>query len=383
MRVPGTVRFRAMEIPSPPDVVYAWRPEPRAALRRKVRWAALVLALVVMGAVGVAVLSPARWTVVVALLLGGIGVLWWLEHRRLFSTRVTVDADGTLEVRDARSTHRIVLATVDSVAVRLRTATGQAALSPNTRWTIEVLGPDASLRHELALVGGLFHLDEEDLHSLEAGLCDAARRSGASLDGAPASDRGAPSRGEAPGEAGHEAVAERAPAGVGAGASSGDPFTWSPPVSPAADRRRRRLRIGYIAFALVVAVLGARSAWEEGPTAILLSALTVPGLILLLCGGIDYAAGRARRFRLTVESGILQVHGGGAAAAIPLTGATVAVERRANLVSTGSRTIRTTHWQLEIEASDGQRLVRALPAVGTSTTAEDYMALERELRRRT
>ena len=63
-------------------------------------------------------------------------------------------------------------------------------------------------------------------------------------------------------------------------------------MSPKAERRRRWFRIGYVGAALLIAGIGIASAWGDW-VGVVLSVITVPGLLLLCCGGIDYALGRA------------------------------------------------------------------------------------------
>lgn len=166
--------------------------------------------------------------------------------------------------------------------------------------------------------------------------------------------------------------------------ASDDRFEWRPPVSPRAERRRVWLRIGYVGFALVIAVIGVVSAWGD-PVGVVLSAVTVPGLILLAGGAFDYVLGRNRRFRIVVDDGVLTVDRAGRERSIPLTGATVGVDTQSHLQTTpgSSAMTRTVFWMLTVRAPDGSELLQKFPGWGTTTRRDDYVALERELRQRT
>lgn len=358
-----------------PDALWRWQPPLTDDLRRKLRTSTSLLVLVIAGAVVAAALSPTRWIIVLALLLAGIGVLWWVQHRRFRSTRLSIAPDGRLSIADNSQSATIELARVDTIAVRQRAAGGRSMLQPNARWSIELAGPDDSLSHEIALAGGLFNLDEKEILELERALRAQAAQHGARLSSNEAATDASPQLGVA--------APEQAAAAPIDAAASDTPFEWRPPVSPGADRRRRWIRIGYLGCALVIAIFGGISARDDGIGAILLTALTVPGMIVLIGGAFDYMSGRARRFRLTVSGGVLCIDGHGAPAQIDLRGATVAVERRSALVQTGNGgSVRSASWWLEVRAADGEKLARMFPSWGTSTSQDDYVALERELRRR-
>ena len=358
--------------------VWSWRPEMSDDLRRKVHRAVFALAAVVAVSVAVAVLSPARFTIVVSVLIAGLGVFWWLEQRRFRATVVELGSDGTLRVADGRVSSTIDLATVDAIELRLRTSSGQSILSSTPRWTIEIAGPNSVLSHGLAQAVGLFNVDETAIRQLEAELRALAQRLGARL---PADDIAGVPMSTHDGVGPEVAHADASSPGASP-VPLDDRYEWRPPVSPKADRRRRWFRIGYIGAALLVAVLGASAAWGDW-VGVVLSALTVPGLILLLCGGVDYAIGRARRFRIVVEDGVLRIEPGSSDRRIVVRGAKVAVEKRSQLVANGSSTQRTVRWHLEVVGADGVKLDRMFPSLGTTTSHDDYVALERELRRRT
>lgn len=333
-------------------------------LRRNVLITTMVLAAVTVGSIAVAALSPARFTIVVAFMIASIAVFWWKEHGRFRSTRVEVGADGVLRVDDGRRSSSIDLSTVDTIAVRKRTESGQSVLFTTPRWSIDVAGPDDVVSHPLAQAVGLFNADEDDLRELESGIRAHADRFGARL-------AGSPERGRPPGEP-----------GVAPTASITGRFEWRPPVSPNADRRRLWYRIAYVGAAVAIAVLGITSAWGDW-VGVVLSAITVPGIVLAFCGGIDSAIGRSRRFRIVVDDGVLTVEPGVGTSRIDLRGAAVRVDKTSHITTTADSQTRTVRWYLQVTGTDGSKLHRTFPSLGTTTTQDDYVALERELRRRT
>lgn len=358
-------------VPSTTPPVWSWSPTPSDALRRKVRLTAVGALAAIAAAVAVAVLSSARFTIVIALMVLSIGVFWWLEHQRFRATVVSLDHRGTLRVADGRSDQSIELGSVDTIRLRQRTESGQSVLFTTPRWTIELAGPDGVLSHRFAQAAGFINADEADVEQLEAELRAHARRLGAPLDRPH----------DTPG--GSAAPSLLAPPG-GTTAESAAPvdghFEWRPPTSPNAARRRRIFRIGYVGAALLIAVLGAAAAWGDW-VGVVLSAVTVPGLVIVFCGGIDWALGRARRFRIVVEDGVLRIEPGDRR--IALRGATVSIDTQSQMTSTNSGMQRSVHWVLRVQAADGTSLQRMFPGWGTTTREADYVALERELRRRT
>lgn len=358
--------------------VWAWTPTITPKLQRNIRIVVLGLIAVIAVSAGLAIATPGRFVIVVTVGLAGLGIVWVLEHRQFSSTKVAVDSSGVLTITDGRSTESIDLARVDSVTVRLRTQAG----GPIPRWTIELLGPDVTLVRSIAHAAGLFNPDTADIEFLERGLVEQVERaSGRRISTTQQSGASTPASTDLAPPSMTSAGALNGPAAGSLAAPIGE-FEWRPRVSPTADRRRRWYRIAYVGAALLVAVLAASSVWGDW-VAVMLSALTVPGLILLFCGGLDYAIGRARRFRLFTENGVLHVDRGRTPRRIELRGATVVVDRQSHVTGSSTATTRTTQWMLTINAADGTALLQALPGFGTTTSEADYVELERELRRRT
>lgn len=345
--------------------VWRWTPPVSDDLTRKVRMTAAVSAFVVIGVVAYAAVNPGRATIVVAALTVSIAFFWWQEHRRFRRTTVELSADGVLGVGDGRQSGRIDLATADTIHVRRRTQSGQAWTSMTPRWVIEVASADGVLTHRIAHAAGLFNLDEHELRGLEIEL-----RTAAGVTAAP------PAQSTAPLPA---APAPEIEAGSGADHTR---FEWQPPRSPNADRRRLLFRIGYLGIALAIAVVGAVSEWGD-PLGVVLTASTVPGIIVVIGASFDVVLGRVRRFRIVADDGVLHVFRGNGERTIPLTGARVAVDKRSHIHGSAQGTTRTVRWLLTVGAADGSTLVQQFPSFGTTTTHDDYVALERELRRRT
>ena len=159
---------------------------------------------------------------------------------------------------------------------------------------------------------------------------------------------------------------------------------WHPRLSPNADRNRRLLRASFGLPAIAIAIYAVVAYRDEGIVAVLLSALTVPGILVAIGAGLDWAARRGRSFRLIADAGILHIGQPGKERALPLAGSTVSIELVNETAYTGSgRAVHGTRWQLHHTAPDGEVRRVPFPSFGTATTREDYIALERELQQRT
>ncbi|MEQ8435970.1 MAG: hypothetical protein RIB65_00650 [Ilumatobacter fluminis] len=353
--------------PTTSSSVWHWSPPPSAELDRKVRKASIVAAVVVLGAVGYAALRPGRASIVVAVMVISIVGFGWQEHRRFRRTTVELSADGVLRIDDGRQSGQIGVSNADTINVRRRTESGQSWTSATPRWTIEVAGPDGVLSHRIAHAAGLFNVDEATLRDLELELQTAV---GVSVARSAADDASStPSK-----------VSSTTP--VDSTTSAGARFEWAPPRSPNADRRRVVFRTVYIGLALAVAAYGAASEWGD-TVGVILTASTVPGIVLVIGASFDYFLGRVRRFRLVVDDGVLHVFRGSGERTIPLAGADVTVDTRSHIHGSADGTTRMVNWFLSVRAADGTELTQQFPSFGTTTTHDDYVALERELRRRT
>ena len=161
-----------------------------------------------------------------------------------------------------------------------------------------------------------------------------------------------------------------------------DRYEWRPPVSPKAGRRRIVFRIAYVGLALAIATYGGVSEWGD-TVGVILTATTVPGIILVIGVAFDWFLGRVRKFRLVADDGVLHVYRGNGERTIALAGAEVSVDTRSHIQGTADGTTRTVNWVLSVRAADGSELAQQFPSFGTTTTHDAYVALERELRRRT
>ena len=347
------------------SIVWSWTPPVSARLSRQVRLAAGFAAVLVLGVVAFAAIQPGRASIVVAVMTVTVVVFAWQEDRRFRRTTLELSADGTLRIDDGRQSGRILLASADSIAVRRRTESGQSWTSATPRWAIEIAGPDAVLSHRIAHAAGLFNIDEDELRGLEIELRAAA---GATAD---------PS-----GRAVDERSATSAPGPATTSSTDRSHFEWRPPRSPKSDRRRRTFRAAYVGAALAIAAFGIVSEWGD-PVGVILTATTVPGIVLVIGGSFDFVLGRLRKFRLVVDHGVLHVFRGNGERTIALAGADVSVDTRSHHQGSADGTTRTVRWVLSVTASDGSTLVQQLPSFGTTTCYDDYVTLERELKRRT
>jgi hypothetical protein len=76
-------------------------------------------------------------------------------------------------------------------------------------------------------------------------------------------------------------------------------FVWKPSRHPNADRNRKRVRIGFVVFALAIIIAAASSEWENGAGSVLFS-MTVPIVIVLIAFGVDKLYDAGRRFEISV-----------------------------------------------------------------------------------
>ena len=375
----GTNEMSEMNTPSGAGQLWEWRPLLTEETRRKTR---LVIGAGIVGVVAVvagAVIAQSRIALILAVLVISIGVFWFAEHRRLMSTACRVGPDGLLTISDSRSTTSVQLATADRIEVRHR-ASGSGGLSASGRWSIEIAGTSGVAQHVLANVAGAFNLPEAQVREVESEL-----RRCAEGFGAPLASAGRPS----PAAPDSEIAAARPdafapPAATPRSAGQLERFEWHPRLSPNAGRNRWLLRASFGVPALAIATYAVFAYRDEGIVTVLLSAATVPGMLLAIGAGLDWAARRGRSFQVVADAGVMHIGQPGKERALPLVGGTVSIELVNQAVQTGTGgATHTTRWQLHHTAPDGDERRVSFPSFGTATTREDYIALERELQRRT
>jgi len=313
--------------------------------------------------------------------------LTYNEHRRFLSTVVAVDGAGTLMVQDSRRTSTVPLGGLDMIDVSERSG-GPSRME--AEWVVEAAGPGHTMQHRIAAPGGLWQTPPAQVDTLRTELQRQATMFGARLDPSLRRDGG----GDAPpGPAATDqaqvattvmpAAAPPPPAGwVSAGELAN--FEWRPPVAANAHARRRNFRIGYIAVTAAFMAIAAYSERDSGLAGMLLSAAVAPGILLTFCLIADWAIGRSRRFVLRVVDGVLQVPGSRSGLqTIALKGAQLSIDEVTTTTHSGGTTGRSTNTVLRVTGADGSSLQRQFPSLGVKTTRVDYLALERELRRRT
>lgn len=365
------------------EFVWRWAPAVDERLKAKIqRSTVFLVCLTALFAVLAATVELRVWGVI-TLLVAAIGLLAYGEHRRFVSTVVGVNRDGTLVVRDARSTSSVALAAVDMVDVTERSG---GASRMETEWVIQAAGPAQTMQHRLGAPGGLWQTPPAQIAALRTELQTQAVAAGAQLDPtlrheATLSPPPDPSTAQTTVMPAATPPPSPPPPTGWVSAEELARFEWSPPVAPNAVRRRQRFRAGYITVTVLLMGVAAFSVRDDGVAAMVLSALVAPGILLAICLALDWAIGRARRFVLTVADGVLEVPGArSGASSIALHGSQVSIDQ---VTSPGHDTTTSpTNTLLRVTAADGSRLQRQFPSFGVTTTRDDYLALERELRRR-
>ncbi len=328
---------------------------------------------VIVASIAAAVLLQSRFMIVLAVLVAGIGALSFNEHRRLLATRCAVADDGELTISDTKSTTVFDLAHADSIEIRQRSS-NSGSFSPGSRWSIEIAGPSGAVRHSVANVAGLFLLSDPTIDALRAELRRHASERGAGLDSASADAEMRPFA--APVASVESGSVSRSPVVT-------DRFEWQPRLSPNADRNRWLVRAAFAVPAAMIAVYAVIAYWDEGALAVVLSAVTVPGFLLLAGFGLDVVIGRARSFRIVVEGGDLSAGRPPKMRSIPLAGSQVVIDQHtSSTTSADGQVVRSTRWHLDVTQPAGEQQRVVFPSFGTATTSDDYLALERELRRR-
>ncbi len=344
--------------------VWEWTPPSSDDVTRKIRRVVAGMAAAIAVVVALAIVSQSRFTIVLAVLVVSIGVFWLLEHRRFMSTRCVIDADGTLTMSDSRSTVAIDVAEAESVEIRRRSS-GGGGVSATGRWSIEIVGSAGAVHHTMANVAGAFNLPEDDVRALEHELRSHVLGTDPVPDpttsvAAVVSSLAAPQ---------YQRPAER--------------YEWAPRLSPNADRNRWLLRAAFIIPAVGIALYAVVAYREEGVVAVLLSAATVPGMLLLGAWALDRAMAKGRTFRVNAEAGQLHVGVPGKAKTVPLAGSKIAIELRNQTTHSSNGTaVHTTRWDLDVATASGDEHRFPFPSFGTVTNRDDYIQLERELQQR-
>lgn len=378
-----------------PEAVYEWRAPIPPELAKKGR-------LTLLGTVGGGAASIAwgvaaavagipgdvRLLTVMGVMLLTIGMLGRGHSGRLRSTVIRVDRLGTLTVSDAKRTDSIDLRTVSALAIRERSG------RPQWLWSIEAVHRAGAWHTELPALAGYWNLAKGDVAELEAELRRwLAWATGTMVPASsPAPDPAANPDSTTPGSTapGSTAPGSTAPGGFdsapipvnGTVTSTAHVFEWQPPQHPNKARNRRRLRIGVVGFAVLIAVFAAVSEAENGVSAVIFS-MFVPVLILVIGFGLDRAYDYGRRFRLGVDERGLWIRRSSKEPVVIARTDVATLTLRLSHDSTHDADVETTSWTLGVDRRTGDPVNTRLPlALGSSFSRNDAIALEAELRRR-
>ncbi len=371
-----------------PEAVYEWRAPVDGALvtKERITVAALLGGGAAMAAWGVisAVIgagADVRFLVVVGVMLLSLGAWAVRDSRRLRSTVIRIDRMGTLTVSDTKQQATIDLRTVSTLSVRRRSG------RPQWHWSIEAAHPGGAWHAELAGLATYWNLGDDEMAKLESELLGwlAWATGNAAVARAPGAASASPSASFAAGSI-TDAGSSRPPAAAiavrGVVTSTPREFEWEPPEHPNKARNRRRLRIGVVGFAVLVALFAAISEAENGVTAVLFS-MFVPVLILLIGFGVDRAYDLGRRFRIGVDANGLSIRRSSKPPIVVAAPTIATLQISLAHESTHDANIEASNWYLTVGTNDGETKRIPIPlSLGSSFARNDAIALEAELRRR-
>lgn len=369
----------------PPALGWRWTPsgDPEASASAR-RWLiGGVLALIAI--VGWAALAPSRFSIVIAVIALATAGLNAAGHQRWRTFFVEVDAAGTLRFPSRSGTHEVRLADIAEIDVRSQPVARHsiAVFLPSERWMLSAAGAAGALAEPLPQAAGLGPLPDVSAERLRERLQAARDAAAGTRPPAATSDALRPDTAGAGAATHFASVADDA--NGSAETLRGGRFEWRPPVHPSVARRDRWFLIAGVGAPALLAIGVALTTWRDDGSAvdIAMSAIPVPGFLILCAVGWLALRRRMRRFEVVVDNGVLQVSGLGAPKSIPLSGATVTVDAVSSTVYTGSTTSRVTSKILRVQAPDGSELRQQLPQIGVRLSEEACAALEFELRRRT
>ena len=342
---------------------------------RKSNQLAVALGVAAAVCIGIAVVTAARYWIVLAFMVATICFIGRQATTRLRTLQAHVDGP-VLTLQDKRETTTIDLRNVETIELRERNSrTAQ-------RWVLEAAGDGVVTVHQLPVLEGYLALDEQSLLPLRSAIEHYHQWY----------------RGQAPSAAPTSSAAEAATAvmapvateslyepAVVAGASAGAPvrprddFEWRPPLHPNAERNRRRVLISTLVIAAAIAAIAVQQNWGD-LVGILLSVAVVPGIVLLLGLGCWYAYTPGQKFRLSTTAGQLQVwRGDTLKKTVPLAGATDLVvdvsHNRNHQTNTNS-----SHTYVRVVTASGSEQILLPSSLGVHITPEERVRLERALR---
>jgi hypothetical protein len=310
-----------------------------------------------------------RFLAVVSFMLVALGVLGVRDSQRARSTSVSVDHHGILRVADRAATAMVDLRDATEVAVRRRNH------STSWRWAIEVVTPAGGWHAEVRPIATIWNQPEAVMAALETELSDQLSRLDRTVPSAPvASPQDSAS-------SPHEPTSASVSPGRSGGGASVERFEWRPPRAPHAQRNRRRVRAGFGAAALAVAILAAVSEWDSGVVAVLAS-MFVPVLLGVIGFGFDCGYRIGTRFGVSLDSESLVIDRWlRSPSVIPRSEIeTVAIDLRREVSGSDAD---GSKWFLIVYRIDGD--TRPIPlglGFGSRFTRNDAIALEAELRNR-
>lgn len=278
-----------------------------------------------------------RFTIVLGMLFLGLLALGEMETKRARSTIISLNRMGLLTFADSRSTSSVDLRSCSTPNVRRRS-------SPTRwHWSLEASTPDAGWHRELANTSSYFQLSETDAMALEAELqhWSSWARSGLSPTQSP----------QAPTAAATPATISMPISSTVPPMATSSQFHWTPPRHLNASRNRRRLRLGTVGLAFLVAVVATITEWENGLAAVGFSMLT-PVIILLVGAGLDLLFRSGQKFSIDIKDGLLTINRGrGEPVIVPIhTIRSLSVDSATSSVNTGTTTQRTMIWKLSIHS---------------------------------
>ena len=343
---------------------WQWQLELTAEDKQKSDRLAVALGAGTLICVVVAAVTSERYWFVMAFMLGSMLALGRSSTRRLRSAQAVLDGP-MLTIRDSRATTAIDLRETDRLEVRQR-----SAQTRNQKWAVEATGPGNVTVHEFAGLEMYLNLSEHAIAPLRHGISHYHRWYRTTATTSPAAMQRA---------ADADAVTEVQPFEPVNPIRRQDDFEWRPPRTEHADRNQRRVLVATVLAATALGAIGVQQSWGD-TTGMILAVVVLPPLVLLLGLGCWYAFTPARRFRLSVNAGVLEAWRGSkrtnAIATLWITDIVVDVAHSRNHATD------TNHSQpyVLVHGHDGSERIALPVSLGMRLNHEERVELEHRLK---
>ena len=350
------------------NAIWTWKLQPDEGAARRLLLLRVGIAVVALIAVVWVVAASSSgsggsiaYPVIVGVALVGILVMEEMATRRALSAEMSVDSAGVLTVRNSSDSSTVDLSRASEPAVKLR-----SGYNNSHRWAVEMDTPDGAWHWDIGRLA-FKNIDRDVMEELEGELRRLSRRFRASA---------------APGSAGHAAPGGSGGTSESPLAGSGETLVWTIPLSPNAERNRRRLRIGLWGTALVLAVILAAANWSQGLGRVAMT-MFVPVLLALIGFGLDRLYTVGRKFRIEVRDGTLKAtNGARTVLEVPSESVrSVSVGTIHTYLYSGTAHTRATNWMVAVDVGEQEPSKVGIPSgFGLGMNRDHAISLEARLR---